>query len=54
LSFAEWKARGQDTHSLIADPWFADPSRGDFSLKPGSPAFSIGFKPIDLSPVGPR
>jgi hypothetical protein len=54
LSFAEWKARGQDVHSLIADPLFADPSQGDFSLKPASPAFKIGFKPIDLSHVGPQ
>jgi parallel beta-helix repeat protein len=54
LSFAEWKARGQDVHSLIADPMFADPSHGDYSLKPGSPAFKVGFKPIDLSRVGPQ
>lgn len=53
-SFAEWKARGQDVHSLIAYPLFVDPSKGNFSLKPGSPAFSIGFKPIDLSLVGPQ
>jgi parallel beta-helix repeat protein len=53
-TFAEWQAGGQDKHSLIADPLFADPSKGDFSLKPGSPAASIGFKPIDLSEVGPR
>lgn len=53
-SFAEWQARGQDRHSLIADPLFVDPSQGDFSLQPGSPAASIGFKPIDLSRVGPR
>ncbi|HXH48878.1 MAG TPA: right-handed parallel beta-helix repeat-containing protein [Terriglobia bacterium] len=54
LSFAEWKARGQDTHSLIADPLFVNPSGGDFSLKPGSPASKMGFKPIDLSRVGPQ
>lgn len=53
-SFAEWQARGQDRDSLIADPLFVDPSAGDFSLKPGSPASKIGFKPIDLSRVGPR
>jgi hypothetical protein len=29
-----------------------DPSKEDFSLKPGSPAISIGFKPINLSRVG--
>lgn len=53
-SLAQWQQRGQDAHSLIAGPLFADPERGDFSLKPDSPAFKLGFKPIDLSTVGPR
>jgi len=53
-TFAEWQARGQDRHSLIANPLFVDPSKGDFSLKPGSPALGIGFKPINLSHVGPQ
>ena len=26
-TFDEWKARGQDTHSIIADPLFADPGK---------------------------
>ncbi len=54
LSFEEWQARGQDPHSLIADPLFVGPSKGDFSLKSGSPAIRIGFKPIDLTHIGPR
>jgi len=54
LTFAQWQALGQDRHSLIADPRFVDPADGNFSLKPGSPAFKIGFKPIDTSDVGPR
>lgn len=53
-TFAEWQARGQDRHSRIANPLFVDPSEGDFALKPGSPALSIGFKPINLSPIGPQ
>ena len=53
-SFEEWKARGNDVHSLIADPLFVDPQNGNFNLKPGSPALKIGFKPIDISKVGPR
>lgn len=53
-SFAEWQARGQDRDSLIADPLFTDPAAGDFSLRPGSPAIKIGFKPIGVSSVGPR
>jgi parallel beta-helix repeat protein len=46
LSWAEWHERGQDLHSLIADPLFIDPQHGDFRLKPGSPASKIGFTPL--------
>ena len=35
-----------DEHSLAADPMFVNPARGDFSLRAGSPAFSLGFKAI--------
>lgn len=54
MSFEEWQAQGHDTHSLFADPGFADPENGDFSLPDDSPALKVGFKPIDLSSVGPR
>ncbi len=53
-SFEEWQARGQDIHSLIADPLFLAPEEGDFRLKRNSPAFKLGFQPIDVSRVGPR
>jgi hypothetical protein len=54
-SWEQWQEkRGQDKHSLIADPLLADPEHGDFSLKPDSPALKLGFQPIDLSRVGPR
>ena len=51
-SFDEWKARGQDVHSLIADPLFVNPEKGDFRLKLGSPALKLGFKSVDLSRTG--
>ena len=54
LTWAQWRARGQDVHSLWADPKFADPAAGDFAPAPDSPAFRLGFRPIDLSSVGPR
>ena len=50
----EWQARGFDQHSVFANPQFVNPRKGDFSLKPGSPAERIGFQAIDLSSVGPR
>jgi hypothetical protein len=53
-SLAEWRAMGQDTDSLIADPLFEAPERGDFRLRPGTPAARIGFEPWDFSTVGPR
>jgi len=33
---------------------FVDLENDDYSLKPESPAFKVGFKPIDLSQVGLR
>jgi parallel beta-helix repeat protein len=53
-TFPEWKARGHDEHSLIADPLFIDPAQFDFRLRPESPALKIGFKQIDLANVGVR
>lgn len=50
----DWQARGHDKTSLIADPQFADPEKGDFRLKPGSPAEKIGFVPFDASTAGVR
>lgn len=50
--FAEWQRAGQDTHSIVADPLFADPSKDDYRLKPNSPAFQLGFKPIPVEKIG--
>ena len=51
-SFADWRKRGFDRNSLIADPLFVDPARDDYSLRPESPAFQLDFEPIDTSTVG--
>ncbi|HLF91942.1 MAG TPA: right-handed parallel beta-helix repeat-containing protein [Planctomycetota bacterium] len=49
-----WREKGLDRESVIADPLFVDPEKGDFTLKPESPALKMGFRPIDVSKVGPR
>ena len=51
-TLAEWQARGHDRHSLIADPKFVNAAEHDFRLEPDSPAFKLGFIPIDTSRIG--
>jgi hypothetical protein len=51
---AKWKELGLDKDSVVADPLFVDPDKGDFTLKPDSPALKLGFQPIDVSKVGIR
>ncbi len=50
----QWRRRGHDLQSIIADPLFINPQRDIFRLAPDSPALRMGFKPIDLSTVGVR
>lgn len=52
--WTDWQARGQDVHSVIADPLLVDPQRPELGLKPESPAFRLGYRQIDVGAVGPR
>lgn len=45
---------GWDENSVVKNPRFKDPKNHDFTLRKDSPAFAMGFKPIDVSDVGPR
>jgi parallel beta-helix repeat protein len=53
-SLEQWRARGHDEHSVLADPKFEDAAKADFRLQPGSPAVPLGFRSIDTSQVGVR
>jgi len=54
LTAADVQAKGLFKNAVIADPGFADPHNGDFTLPADSPAYTIGFEPIDMSDVGIR
>ena len=51
-SLAAWQKQGFDRNSLVADPRFVDPAHDNYALKLDSPAFQLGFQPIDTSRVG--
>jgi len=51
-SWAEWQAFGNDPESLIADPLFAAPATGDWTLRAESPALKLGFRPFDWRQAG--
>ena len=53
-TFKQWQALGMDGGSVVADPKFVNPGKYDFRLRKSSPAFKLGFLPIDLSSMGPR
>jgi parallel beta-helix repeat protein len=53
LAWARWQALGFDLNSAQGDPLFADPARGDFTLRAESPALAMGFQALTFQP-GPR
>lgn len=48
------KARGNgtDAHSLAGDPMFENPAKGDYRVKPGSPALKVGFVNFAMDEFG--
>lgn len=51
-SWDQWRAKGNDEGSIIADPRFVNPNARDFRLQPGSLAEKIGFRIFDFSQAG--
>jgi parallel beta-helix repeat protein len=51
---AKQKIRGYDRNSIVADPLFIEPQKGDYNLNRTSPAFKLGFKPISLARISPK
>ncbi|MCA1790864.1 MAG: right-handed parallel beta-helix repeat-containing protein [Thioalkalivibrio sp.] len=43
---------GVEHHSRCADPLFADPENGDFTLAPDSPARAMGIEPLETDRAG--
>lgn len=53
-SLAQWQAdSGLDTHSIQADPMFADPRQGNFTLLPGSPCIGAGEGGVNMGALDP-
>ncbi len=52
LSYEAWLEAGQDADSIVGDPLFVDPKKGDYRLKPDSPALKLGFKELPYDKMG--
>jgi len=46
------REQGWDVNSIVADPLFEDPERGDFRVKSGSPALDVGFSNFPMDQFG--
>ncbi|MCX7015074.1 MAG: PDZ domain-containing protein [Candidatus Sumerlaeota bacterium] len=47
-----FKQLGIDAHSKTGDPMFMDPEKGDFRVKPDSPALALGFENFPMDQFG--
>ena len=48
----KFAGHGCDANSIVGDPMFVDPENGDYRVKPGSPAFRVGFKNFPMDRFG--
>jgi hypothetical protein len=47
-----FKSKGCDLHSLVGDPFFVAPAKGDFQVREGSPALRLGFRNFPMDQFG--
>lgn len=52
MGIAEWRGRGFDVHSVVADPGFVDAANGDYRVREGSPALELGFRNFAMDRFG--
>jgi hypothetical protein len=48
----KFATNGCDSNSLVGDPMFVDPAKGDYHVKEGSPALKLGFKNFPMDQFG--
>lgn len=51
-SLQQWQAQGYDRHSVCTDALFADAEKGDYRIRPESPAAKLGFTNFDVHLAG--
>jgi hypothetical protein len=54
IGLEAWRGHGYDRESVVADPGFTDPAHDDYTLRPDSPLYALGFVPIPQERIGPR
>jgi hypothetical protein len=48
----KFAAHGCDENSIVGDPMFIDPAKGDFRVKDNSTAIKLGFKNFEMNNFG--
>jgi hypothetical protein len=52
IALKKAQENGTDKHSVAGDPEFTDPQKGDFRVREGSVAFTVGFENFDTDHFG--
>ena len=52
IALEDWRKLGQDVHTIVADPLFADAAKGDYAFRSGSPAEKLGIWQLPVREMG--